>query len=333
MIGLNISEKEYRALRLPSYSLLSDIQKIGPKAITAPPKELSNEEPIIIGSYVDKMLTDSKNVSDIYIVNNYPTAKPLEIIKILVDNYSKLSNTKKVFSLENKDIIMKVCDKFSYHVNWDARIKALSKFEDYFKVEMRKDKDSITVLSTYQKDQAERLVRAIKMTFPFFSEKNGLPQLKLVGVINGVKVKVMFDLVIIDDKNKRIVPFDLKTGIKSYTTFINGNYLDFNYYIQGGLYHEVLLQNIKGTKYENYKVEPFRFLYCGREDFLPQIFEMSQARKEEAFNGFYTKSGEYKKGINTLLDEYKYYKENPENTYILNYLTVKNGKNIPFIVF
>ena len=83
--GIQISEDEYRKLRHPSYSLLSDIKKDGPFAVSRPRADISLNEPIIIGKMVDSYITEGKPPSDnLYIIDKIPTDKALSICQDLM---------------------------------------------------------------------------------------------------------------------------------------------------------------------------------------------------------------------------------------------------------
>lgn len=326
--GLNITEREYRLLPEPSYSLLSDIEKEGPITINREKEDLTFVEPIIIGSLVDKRLTDSTNMPHLYVVDSIPSDKPLSILKDLVSDIVKLNDKVDLLSSKNKEHIMLLCDRHEYLKDPTTRLKNLRKYKEFISVyadPFRDDKNSM-IVSKWHQESADKLVTAIKREFPYFNDKRGMGQVKLIGTINDTRLKVMFDLILVDRVNKRLMPFDLKTGMDRYTFFKEGNFLKYNYYLQAALYREVLKQNIKGTEFEDYKVDVFRILYCSRIDFMPVIFKVTEAMHTKALNGFYSGTW-YKKGLYELVDEYNYYIKNPNNAYRFEYIKPKaNGK-------
>lgn len=325
--GLQITEKEYRKLPYPSYSLLSDVEKEGVTVLNKAPEDLTLVEPIIIGSLVDKVLTDSANMPILYVVDSIPSDKPLLIIKDLIENINSLPNKEDILHKDNKKEIMFYCDRYAYFKDAAVRMKYLSAFKDFIKVYIDpfRDEDTSLIISKYQKEVADKLVASIKREFPYFNDKKGLGQVKLLGTINGTELKVMFDLILVDTKNKRLMPFDLKTGMDRYTFFKEGNYLKYNYYIQAALYKEVLKQNLVGTEFEDYRVDNFRILYCSKIDFMPVIFKITDKAHEEALNGFYSGTW-YKKGLYELIEEFNFYKNNPLNAYRFEYIKTRGSK-------
>lgn len=317
--GLNISEKEYRKLNYPSYSLLSDLIKEGPFCLSKPRADISDLEAIKIGSLVDKYITDSGNIGKVFVLDKVPSDKPKVIIDEMIERFAEFPNQIDLLDSENHPLIMEICDKYDYYKQKDTRLKYLKEYEKFIEVYTQPKPDEYLIMTTYQRDTALRVVKAIKEQFPLFSDKNGLGQVKLIGKINGVELKVMFDLILVNEKTKVLLPFDLKTGINLYSEFPKGNYVKFNYYLQGALYKEVLSQNLVGTPYEGYKIAPFRFLYCSRNEFLPMVFKMTKEAHEKALNGFYS-GGMWRKGLYQIVEEYKFYRDNPSNLYIKDYI-------------
>lgn len=319
--GLNISEQEYRKLPYPSYSLLSDLEKEGPFSISKPRVDISLEDPIIVGSLVDKLLTDSKNLGKVYTIDKIPQEKARDVINTIIEECIGFPVPLDVFHADNVKHIMEICDRYEYFKQKDTRIKYLKEFKTFIDVYMAPRPENSIIITTYLRDQAYRVVNAIKKTFPSFSEKNGLGQVKLLGTVNGLELKVMFDMILVNHKQKVLYPFDLKTGVWLYEEFPKGNFVKFNYYLQGALYKEVLLQNLQGTPFEGYSVAPFRFLYCSRDSPLPMVFKMTEATHDKALNGFYS-GGKWKKGLFALIEEYKFYISNPSNLYRREFIKI-----------
>ena len=118
----------------------------------------------------------------------------------------------------------------------------------------------------------------------------------------------MLDFVVIDDENKVIYPYDLKTGSGKAEEFFENGYLGWNYYIQSSLYLLLLKEELKNHPiYKDYEVKEFRFMYISRMHFTHTVMTVTQAMHENALKGFEI-NGEYYKGTNELLNEYVYYK-------------------------
>lgn len=325
--GLQITENEYRKLNLPSYSLLSDIETDGPVVLYRPRVDISLDEPVIIGSIVDNYLTDGDNIKKTFVVPYIPSDKPKQIIFDLIEQSLFLPNPTDLLHKDNKEHIDKLCIKYDYFKTYATRIKYLSKFKKFIEVMNAGHIEQPFIITNYQKSQADRVISAVQNTFPFFNYRKNLGQVKLTGFINGQKLKVMFDMILVDKANKRLIPFDLKTGIESYEEFITGNFITFNYYIQASLYKEVLLQNIKDSVFDGWAVEDFRFLYCSRMIPQPMIFKVVPEMHKKALEGF-TINGIYKKGLYELVEEFKFYQANPRNRYRKDYVKSKGNRLI-----
>jgi hypothetical protein len=154
-------------------------------------------------------------------------------------------------------------------------------------------------------------------------DDNIIGQIKLVTKVFGIDIKGMLDFVYISHKKKTVVPFDLKTGYRSYIDFFKTGYLGWNYYIQASLY-KMLLQQVLSTHpiLKDYKVDNFRFMYCGREDKLPAIFKVTDKQHEAGLSGF-TFNAEKYEGVAELAQEYAYYKQRPNNRYKMGYDAVE----------
>lgn len=312
-IGLDISEKEYRELPYPSYSTLSNIKDNGRKALSGIKEDISEIDPIIIGSIVDKVITEDRYPENMVIINKKPSGKPLKIIKSLVER-NDLIDPINVLSAKNKDIILQELDNEEYYKTSTDKMR-LSKLTAYkIYANSLKDKDAY-IVSSYQYNEADKIINALLLKYPWLKTKraNIIPQVKLIGKINGTEVKGMLDFVYIDEENNRIVPFDLKTGMKAHNNFFQGGYLDYNYYIQASMYSELLAQNIN-----THKIDNFRFMYCGRADLLPIIYEVNDESLQLGMTGF-KYDNKYYPGVHELLDEYNYYIEYPNGKYNYGY--------------
>lgn len=316
-LGLQITEKEYRQLPYPSYSLLSGLSKGGPIAMYGEKEDISDFDSIIIGSIVDALITEGHPPDNMVIIDKKPSNKALAIIKAL-SRRTDLPDTY-LLSVKNKTQIKEECDSLEYYKNasTEQRIKHLKKYTKYVKA-ISKHGDDAMIISSYQWSEANELVKNILHRFPFLLEPNVIGQVKIVGKIDGFEIKGMLDFIVVDDENKVIHPFDLKTGIGSHNTFFDRGFINWRYYLQSSLYKELLAQAIIGTKYEDYKINNFRFLFCGRDDRLPIIYVVTDKWHKAGLNGF-TYKNQYHPGVYEMLEDYQYYLEHPNALYRKGY--------------
>ena len=132
-LGLQVSEKEYRDIPFPSYSLLSDISKNGTSVIGgARNTEIGEMDSVIFGKIVDSLLTDKKDPDNLYVVTKSPTGKAKAIIKALASYSHLMPNKHDIFHEDNKEILDGICEKLNYYKNYETRLKGLKNYVDYF---------------------------------------------------------------------------------------------------------------------------------------------------------------------------------------------------------
>ena len=318
-LGLQVTEKEYRALPYPSYSLLSSISKANAMAVGGERPDLDDLDGIIIGSLVDSIITDGGIPSNVVILNKKPGGKPLEIIKALSKRSDLIDDY--VLSPKNKEIILEELNRVDYYgtSNFATRMNKLKAYAVYAKA-ISVHKNDAMFVSNYQMSIAKDLSNNLLDKYSFLTEGNIIAQVKLIGEVNGIEIKGMLDFVLVDHENKKIIPYDLKTGIGSHDSFFKKGYLGWGYYIQASLYKEILTQWIRknNPEYDEYSIDNFRFMYCGRADKLPIVYRVTDKLHEAGFTGFKYNNNHYP-GINELLDDYVYYTSNPNSFYKRGY--------------
>ena len=115
-IGLDISESDYRELPFPSYSLLSDIAKVGGGAVGAVRNTEINElDGVMVGKLVDNLLTENKLPDNFFIVKKKPSGKAKDLLKLLAKNINFLPNKEELLHVDNHELINKCCDVINYH--------------------------------------------------------------------------------------------------------------------------------------------------------------------------------------------------------------------------
>ena len=87
------------------------------------------------------------------------------------------------------------------------------------------------------------------------------------------KARSKFDIVCIDETNKKIYPYDLKTTSKKEWEFID-SFFKYGYDIQASIYTTLLKQKVDeiDTKGE-WSIEPFRFIVVNTETPDPIVYK------------------------------------------------------------
>ena len=286
IIGLDITEKEYRDLPYPSYSLLSDVSKNGPQVIGgARNTDIGELDGVIVGKIVDSILTDKKVPENLFKVKKTPSGKVKAILKALAYNAEMMPNPNKLLSKENEEIIDNICEKVKYLKTKESRLKGIKNYEDYYEVikkvikenkynpdENNASLEDSMIVSDYLYNVSVYLAKKLKKEFEYFfgdkinKSREVFYQVKIIGEIKNVKFKGMLDGLVIDHVNKTIIPFDLKTGSYPANKFIEKGLIGWNYYIQAALYTALLEQYIDThhPEYKEYKMDSFKFIYADR---------------------------------------------------------------------
>lgn len=316
-LGLQISEAEYRNIPVPSYSYLADM---GKAELEKPGSSIDIVKygvkregivdllGVIIGTIVDSNITDGKNPDNLIVIEKKPTGKMLGITRAFVSGKYLLPNSTDILAKINDDSINDICEVFKYKKKYKDRVDGFRNYEEY--VETLDKYQDPYVVSKYEFNIAMRTLKSLRKEYPFLSNPKHfnlemLSQVKLKGIVHGQECKGMLDMVFINHSKKVIVPFDLKTGRVEHSLFFEGCYLGWLYYIQAALYRRLLmLEILKHPILKDYTILPFRFMYCGRSDFKPIIYEVSNLQDMMAMEGFKNGSISYP-GVESLLDIYK----------------------------
>lgn len=309
-LGEDITEKEYRAIDRPSYSGLSNIKRFGRDAVYGVGEDISDLEGVVIGSLVDEYITAGAFPANMIVIEKKPSNKPLRIIKAVLQRKNELPDINRFFGKANEGIIEEELNREGYY-NTSALSSRIVRLKNYSKYAntLLKNPDAF-IVSDYQQKVSERLCHELITRYNNILSDPGIHfQVKLLGTYEGYEVKGMLDFVILDHANKVAYPYDLKTGNKLHSEFYEKGYIEFNYYLQAGLYRHLLAQNLP-----DFKIAPFRFMYCGRKDFLPIVYEVSPEMDKESHEGF-VHNGVFQPGIKELILDYYYYKERPNNFY------------------
>jgi hypothetical protein len=150
-----------------------------------------------------------------------------------------------------------------------------------------------------------------------------------------VECKALLDLLVIDHKNKKIIPVDLKTTAKLSSEFPR-SYLQFGYYRQCAFYETALLSEESPVKEHldaGYKLEDFRFIVVETKKGStnpPLVFITSKSDRISGMQGG-TVGSKYYKGIDELIAAYLWHQEN--DYWEMSLTDVSNECHYPMNVF
>jgi len=303
-------ELNYNKLEALNQSFLKKLVN-GPKAITAPERE--DTDSLRLGSLVDDMICDAEIVADKYATCTIKLPS-LTIINI-IDMVLLLSDSNDLSTLD--DAIIEACNNYQYQSRWrdETRIaKIKEEGIEYF--QFRKNTGNKRVVGPDMWILAEEMRDALlndryaKFIFDEDPKLESHYQFVATGEIEGELCKGKLDKIVIDHELKVIDIYDIKTTSDGISSF-KSSYLKYRYDIQGEFYKRLVEQ-----MYPDYTVSNMVFVVCSYayKPLEVRQFMMTNEDHKNAYNGFKLNHKEYK-GIKTLIEDYKWYKENQEFEY------------------
>lgn len=286
-----------------SYSRISDFDRNGPKALVE--KTSVDNEGTKIGSLVDDLIFDKDNFNNKYHVTDTtePTATLGALTSIILKEFTEIPSKEEVLKIIGDNGFWSSTKKE------ETMIKNFDKpeFWDYLSDKFNAGEKAVVTLD--RKVLADEIVSKL-LTHPhskdiFESENEMLTQLKFTIPYRGVKLRGIMDMVIIDHENKTIKGIDLKTGAGSATDF-RSSFIKWRYYLQAAVYTialTLLKEDESFSKYADYQVLPFEFLYIGVGEKLPVTYVIDEFWVEAGLEGFKSSTGYEYKGLNQLIDE------------------------------
>lgn len=281
-IAWNVDEPTYRADSALSYSTIARYEREGFNNIDKLYDKIDTPS-LTFGSCVDSIITDGiEDFNNRFMVAEFPII-PDSIITIVKDLFTTYSDKYyKIEDIPNEDII-KSASVFNYQNNWkpETRAKVIrEKGSTYYSLlYLSKDK---TIIDTNTYEDVQNSVFALKnseATKYYFADNNPFEdvcryyQLKFKATLNGIDYRCMFDLIIVDYKNKTIRPIDLKTSShKEWDFYLS--FVQWNYNIQNRLYVRILQDNIsKDDYFKDFKILPYKDIVVNRKTLTPLVWD------------------------------------------------------------
>ena len=327
--SLNLSEQEYHEYPAWSYSMIAKYARNGFSAIATIHEKTKPTPEMEFGSLFDSILTKGRKTLDDYAVVdfNVPDAEK----KVLDALLAKFSVPFLEISMND---FLGTADSVSYQMKWkpDTRYQKVAAYSGYYNM-LRSGKK---VVSQKDWDDAVEMARIFR-TDPYLKSLFGTKNTEEVEYIyqpqfvveyetklhGKVKVKCMFDLLVVNHKDKIIQPVDLKTSSMPAYDFPE-HFVKMRYDIQGDEYSDVLrivLDSI--PEYQDYTILPYLFTDVSRTDMVPVTYTYDQTAGLSFTKGDRTYT--YKRW-DELLDEIIEY----ENSHAVapNYISVQGPNNL-----
>lgn len=282
-LSLDITEEEYRAMPALSYSTLSRFEREGWRKL--PNLFDKIEGPFLtFGSAVDTYLTDGVDAfNEQFVVCEYPAISDT-LVAITKSLYIQFGPTVLTLDGISDEDISNTALMNNYYVkpNYaNHRVKSIRENCGIY-YELLRISEGKIILTQQDYDDIIACVeelRTNKRTARFFNgvspwEDNfeKLFQLKFEAEFEGISVRCMFDEIIVDHKDKKIFPIDLKTTGKPEEEFMD-SFLHWRYDIQGKLYSYILQEVISKDEYfKDFTIEAYQFIVINRRTLSPLVY-------------------------------------------------------------
>lgn len=327
-----LSERQYRALEVDSYSSLKDFnedrKRYYKKWIL---KEDLQEEPskfLNNGSMVDCLMYTPNEFDGRFALSatQAPTATMLDFVKALfnrtlecIDEKGEITRDFEVISKEAYNDV-----KFDRNGNVVAfkvqtYEKTMEKFmgsdaELYYRALRNNYGKTVVELSHVQ--TAEKTVAELKRNWVTREIINTTSnkrfdvyyQFAIVFEYNGYKLKALLDQLVVDHELKIISIWDLKTCWDNEKEF-QTNWFKYKYYIQAAVYRLAAIWWAQQEGWRDYKVEFMRFIVADSSNYQnPLIYETDVENFKQGLDGF-TLRGKYYPGVDRAIEDLKWHKE------------------------
>lgn len=326
-ISWDVTEKEYRADPALSYSTLSRFNREGFDNL-AHLFDKTESPSLLFGSVVDCLLTGTKDeFEDTFLVADFPELpdKQKEVVTKLFEVMGGKYSWK---DLPDGSLLQAII-MVNYQPNWrdDTRVRVIKEAgEEYYDLlTLAKGKKVISQKMYQDAVDCVEVLRESESTKWYFEHDNPfnksterLYQLKFRGEYNGVPLRCMADLIIVDHKNKIVYPCDLKTSFKPEWRFYK-SFIEWGYWIQAQLYWYLIRQTMDKDEYfKDFSLANYRFIVISNKTRKPLVwtFPQTQAatdleigsyklrnwrRMAEELNAYLTREHDVPFGINTYL--------------------------------
>ena len=299
---MNLPEQAYHEFPAWSYSMIADYAKNGFAAL-ATIHDIKQPTPSMeFGSLFDSILTHGRGALDEYVVSTTeldiaPAEKEVMdklLAKHLESNYVDLVSN----HLDDLNAVIESCESFcSKYKKYETRYLKLNAVSNYYNMRATGKK----IVSKADWDDAVQMALCFRNTPSLNSlfgtkdteDKEYIYQAQFLvrfKMSDGkdVAVKCMFDLIVVDHKNKTIQPVDLKTSTVPAYSFAE-NFVKFRYDLQAAVYVDVL--EIKLTEipeYKDYTILPFMFVDISRSDKIPVRYVYNPTAEDQVLGFTYT---------------------------------------------
>lgn len=286
-ISWDVTEDQYRADSALSYSTLSRFNREGFDNL-AHLFDKTESPSLLFGSVVDTLLTGTeKELEDRFFVADFPELpdKQREIVEGIFHAAKPGESWDKIMDA----VILEYLLANNYQPNWKAetRIKVIREAgREYYDlltlaegktvISQKLYQDALDCVETLRKSESTKWY--FEADNPFNKTIERLYQLKFKGSYEGINLRCMADLIIVDHEKKIVYPCDLKTSFKPEWRFYK-SFIEWGYWIQAQLYWYLIRQAMDEDEYfKDFKLADYRFIVISNRTRKPLVWEFPQTQ-------------------------------------------------------
>lgn len=313
-LSWDVSEETYREDSAISYSTLAKFERGGFESLPTLFDKVETPS-LLFGSIVDTLITGTKEEFDEkYVVGVLPKISDsmLEIVTLLHSRYGEVI---KNFDEIDDDILSATGVECNYYADpkYEAiRIKKIKNDckEFYNKICNANGRKIIAVETLIDaKNCVDALYNSEATKFHFHignKDVEELYQLKFKSEYDGMPIRCMADLIIVDHINKIVYPCDLKTSSKPEYMFYK-SFVQWRYDIQAQLYWYIIRSVMDNDEqFKDYRLMDYQFIVVNRTTLNPLAWVYPDTQCTHDLQ--YGKNGEYTyRNWRSILKELYYY--------------------------
>lgn len=281
-ISWQVSEDEYRSNPALSYSTLAKFDRTGFSGLSKLTEHIDTPS-LTFGSCVDAIITGGYDeFNDRFYVadDNFAELedKEIKITKTLFNHFSSTINT--IYEIPYNDVLMEVLAN-DYHKNWreDTRVKVIRERCDKYYACLYDAKNK-TIIDARTYEDVQECVTALKESYytgQFFNNSDDPDiehyyQLKFKSTLHNIDYRVMADLLVVNHRDKTVIPVDLKTSSHVEWEFYK-SFVEWGYAHQARLYYRVIRDNMnKDSYFKDFELLDYRFIVVNKTTLTPLVW-------------------------------------------------------------
>lgn len=271
----DIPESEYRKDPALSQSALAVYERKGFECLDTLFEPVESPS-LTFGSAVDSLITGGEDeFNSRFFISDIPSLKPSvepvvkKIYEVFHTSYTDIAD------IPNSGLLS-IIEEFKYQPNWkiETRIRSIKQEgQQYYQTMFMAGDKKILSQNVYNRVFA--CVRALKdspQTKMYFQEDNPFDdiervyQMKFKGTLGKITYRGMADLLMVNHKEKIVIPCDLKTSSGREYSFPE-HFLEWNYQLQARIYWRLIRQLMDKDEYfKDFTLKDFRFIVVNNID-------------------------------------------------------------------